>query len=442
MRNILLLSVPFFLLLHLTSADSADISRFVLDNGLKVVLMEEHKAPVVTLQIWYRVGSRNEVSGKTGLSHLTEHMMFKGTEKNGKGEFSRIVAKNGGTENAFTGNDYTAYFENFSTDRIDLSLELEADRMQNLIIDPGEFDLERSVVMEERRTRVDDDPYSYLIENLYAIAFLVHPYHGPVIGWMSDLEKLTRDDVYNYYQQYYVPNNATIVVVGDFDTHVLLPKIKRWFGKIPKGKTIFRGISPEPKQLGLRRSLVKREAQLSFVFIAYHTPNYQSPDNYALSVLSTLLSSGKSSRLYRRLVYEQQIALEAGGYYSGLTSDPELFYFYATAQPNGSPQALETALDKEIARIQMEGVTEKELEKAKNQIAAEYLFGSDSNFFRAMQIGIAETVGAGYRYVFDYVANIQKVTAGDVKNVAIKYLTEDTKSVGTLIPKDQVKVGP
>jgi len=439
MRIILLSICTLLSLANFSLGQAADIGRFVLNNGLTVVLMEEHKAPVVTFQIWYRVGSRNEITGKTGLSHLTEHMMFKGTAKKGKGEFSRIVAKNGGTENAFTGNDYTAYFENFSADRIDLSLALEADRMQNLTVDPKEFELERSVVMEERRTRVDDDPYSYLIENLYAIAFLVHPYHAPVIGWMSDLKNLTRDDVYDYYKKYYVPNNATIVVVGDFYMDELLPKIKAAFGEIPRGPEPPQQVSPEPQQAGVRRTLVKREAQLSFLFVGYPSPNHQSPDNYALTLLSTILSSGKSARLYRSLVYEQQLALEVGGSYGALTSDPELFYLYATAQPETNVEVLEAALNKEIVRLQSEGVSEKELEKAKNQIAAEYLMGSDSNFFRAMQIGTAETVKAGYRYVFDYVANIQKVTAEEVKAVAVKYLRDDTKNVGLLLPKQAEK---
>lgn len=415
------------------------MSRFVLKNGLKVVLMEEHKAPVVTFQIWYRVGSRNETSGKTGLSHLTEHMMFKGTEKHGKGAFSRIVAKNGGTENAFTGNDYTAYFENFAADRIDLSLELEADRMQHLLVDPDEFELERSVVMEERRTRTDDDPYAYLIENLYAIAFLVHPYHAPVIGWMSDLQNLVRDDVFAHYKKYYVPNNATIVVIGDFFTDDLLPKIKAHFEEIPKGPEAPQTVSPEPEQMGARRAFIRREAQLPFVFVGYRTPNHAHPDTYALTVLSSLLSSGKSARLYRSLVYDQQIALEAGGYYNGLTTDPELFYLYATAQPDKDPRLLEDAIDKEIARLQSEPVTAKELEKAKRQIAAQHILASDSNFYRAMQIGTAETVGAGYGYVLDFIDNIQKVSAEDIQRVAETYLIEDRKNIGLLIPKTPEK---
>lgn len=434
LRNTSLLFLLLFFLLVPVFGQAAKIEEVILPNGLKVILLEEHKAPVVTFQVWYKVGSRNEITGKTGLSHLLEHMMFKGTPKYGKGEFSRIVAKNGGTENAFTGNDYTAYFENFASDRIELSLELESDRMQNLIIDPKEFQLEAEVVKEERRTRTDDDPYSFLIEKLYAIAFLVHPYHAPVIGWMSDLDHLTRDDAFDYYKRYYQPNNATIVVVGDFDTKALLPKIKTAFEKIPKGPAPPKYIPPEPPQLGERRTVVKREAQLPFVFTTFHTPNYKSPDTYALTVLANILSSGKSSRLYRGLVYQQQIALDAGGHYDGLTADPELFYVYATARPQVSPEEIEEALTDEISRLQTEPVSNQELQKAKNQIEAEFILGSDSNFYRAMRIGTAETVGAGHEYVTRFVDNIRKVTAQDVLRVARKYLVEDQRSVGTLLP--------
>jgi len=312
--------------------------------------------------------------------------------------------------------------------------------MQNLILDPEEFQLERAVVMEERRSRTDDDPYAYLIENLYAISFLVHPYRTPIIGWMSDLENLENEDVRRHYERYYVPNNATIVVVGDFKSDVLLEKIKTHFGPIASGQAVPQAVSPEPMQLGPRRSIVKREAQLPFVFVAYHTPNYQSPDNHALTVLSSILANGKSARLYRSLVYEQELALDAGGYYSGLTTDPELFYVYATAQKGKTTADLESALSAEIKRIQEEGVTARELRKAKNQIEAEYLMGLDSNFYRAMQLGKAETVGAGYEYVLRYAEKIRNVRLEDIQRVARQYLIEDGKSVGVLIPQSKAEM--
>ena len=411
------------------------VTRTVLKNGLSVVLVEENKAPVVTFQVWYKVGSRNERIGKTGLSHLLEHMMFKGTTRHGKGEFSRTVAKNGGTENAFTGNDYTAYFENFAADRLDLSLELESDRMQNLLIDSAEFGLESEVVKEERRSRTDDDPYSALVETLYATAFLVHPYHNPVIGWMDDLNHLSREDAYQHYKQYYQPNNATVVIVGDFKSETLLPKIIAQFETIPRGLNPEFRIPIEPPQIGERRAIITREAQFPSVSMGFHAPNYKSPDTYSLSVLASILSSGKSSRLYQSLVYQQQLALDAGGYYEDLTTDPELFYFYGTPRPGITLEAVEAALNAEIKRLQSDKVADAELTKVKNQIEASFVFGADANFVRAMQIGRAETVGAGYDYLIQYLSNIRKVTAEDIQRVAQKYLIEDQKTVGILIPK-------
>lgn len=430
------LALIFFLFCSVVSADAAPkVTRTVLKNGLSVILVEEPKAPVVTFQVWYKVGSRNEQIGKTGLSHLLEHMMFKGTARHGKGVFSRTVAKNGGTENAFTGNDYTAYFENFAADRIDLSLELESDRMQNLLIDATEFALEREVVKEERRSRTDDDPYSALVETLYATAFLVHPYHNPIIGWMDDLNNLSREDAYQHYKQYYQPNNATVVIVGDFQSETLLPKVIAQFEPIPKGKDQTARTPIEPPQIGERRVIVKREAQLPAVFMGFHTPNYKNPDTYALSVLASILSSGKSSRLYKALVYQQQLALDAGGYYEDLTTDPNLFYFYGTPRPGVTLESVEVALNAEIKRLQTDKVADAELTKVKNQIEASLVFGSDSNFARAMQIGRAETVGAGYDYLTAYIGNIKKVTVDDIQRVAQKYLIEDQKTVGILVPK-------
>lgn len=417
------------------SAQARTIQSRTLDNGLKVILVEEHKAPVVTIQVWYRAGSRNEVTGKTGLAHLTEHMMFKGTPKYGKGEFSRRVAKVGGTENAFTSKDYTAYFENLSADQVGLALNLESDRMTNLLLNTREFQLEREVVKEERRLRTDDDPQSLVVEYLYAMAFLVHPYHAPTLGWMTDLNSLVRNDVTGFYKRYYSPNNAILVIVGDIDPKKLLPKIQQSFGKVPKGFPAPLFHLAEPEQNGERRFVIKKEAQLPFVFAGYPVPNFSHPDNYALGVLANILFSGKSSRLYRSLVYEKKLALDIGGEYPNLSANPDLFYIYGVPQPGQTADELEQALYDEIERVKTEPVTGRELQKAKNQIEAGFIMGQDSNFYQAMQIGSAEAVGAGYAYQESYIENIQKVTKEDLMRVARTYLIEGHRTVGTLIPQ-------
>lgn len=431
MRRYLWITVALiFILLPAAQA----LETHTLPNGLKVILLEEHKAPVATLQVWYKVGSRNEMTGKTGLAHLTEHMMFKGTKKYGKGEYSRIIAKIGGTENAFTGTDYTTYFINIASDQINLALELESDRMVNLTIDPKEFELEREVVKEERRLRTEDDPQSLVVENLFATAFRVHPYHSPIIGWMTDLNNLTRNDAYHFYKKYYVPNNATLVIVGDIHSKTLLPQIKNTFGKVPPGRDPPPIHIREPAQMGERRFEIKKEAHLPFVFAGYHVPNYQHADSYALSVLANILSAGKSSRIYKNLVYEQKLALGAGGYYDQLSIDSKLFYFYGIPLPGIKTSQLEETLFEEVERLKQDPVNERELQKVKNQIAASFMMGLDSNFFRAMQLGRAETVGAGYEYPESYVDEIQKVTPEDILRVAKTYLVNDHRSVGILIP--------
>lgn len=417
-----------------TPAYSIGINEHYLPNGLKIVTLENHKSPVVTFQVWYKIGSRNEVTGKTGLSHLLEHMMFKGTSKYGKGEFSRTVSKNGGTENAFTSQDYTAYFENFSSDRLDISLDLESDRMVNLTIDPAEFLLERDVVKEERRLRTEDDPVSSLVEELYASSFKVHPYRSPVIGWMTDLNDVTRDDAWNHYKEYYVPNNATVVVVGDFDTEDVIKRIDKYFGSIPNGKIPPEVHIKEPEQSGEKRFLYKREAQLPYVIYGYHVPNYSDRDHYALEVLSNILSSGKSSRLYRSIVYDKQIALSAGGGYTPIQTDPELFYFYAQLRPGKSAEEAEASLNQEIDMVKKEPVSERELEKARNQVEAAFIMGQDSVFYQAMLIGKFETTGAGYKYLDSYINELRKVTAEEIMRVAQKYFADDNKTVGVLVP--------
>lgn len=417
-----------------SSALAAEPKEYVLDNGLKVLLVEAPKAPVVTVQIWYKVGSRNEVLGRAGLSHMLEHMMFKGTPRNPKGAFSRTIRKNGGNDNAFTSQDFTGYFENLAADRAELALELEADRLRGLLLDEKEFQLEREVVKEERRLRTEDDPQSFLVESLFAQAFLMHPYHWPIIGWFPDLNAMTREDLKRHYDTYYVPNNATLIVVGDIKADALLPTIKRLFESIPKGPAPPQQVVAEPEQKGERRIIVKREAQLPFVMAGYRVPNYSDADSYPLTVLESILSHGKSARLYRSLVYEQKKALAVGAEYSLLQTDPELFYFYAVVKPGRKVEEVEQALYSEIAKLQAEPPAAKELQRARNQVEAAYVFGQDSNFRQAMLLGQAETVGAGWRHVGRFLERIRSVTAEDVQRVAKRYFVQDARTVGILLP--------
>jgi zinc protease len=416
------------------SALALEVQEHRLANGMKVLLVESPKAPVVTVQIWYRVGSRNEVMGRAGLSHMLEHMMFKGTPKHPKGEFSRLIKKNGGNDNAFTSQDFTAYFENLAADKVELALELEADRLRGLLLDNKEFQLEREVVKEERRLRSEDDPQSYLAEALFAQAFQMHPYHWPIIGWFPDLNAMTRADLKRHYDTYYVPNNATLIVVGDIKAAKLLPVIKRHFEAIPKRPLPPQQVAEEPEQKGERRIVVKRDAQLPAVMIGYRTPNYRSDDSYALTLLESILSHGKSSRLYRGLVYERKLALAVGAEYSLLQTDPDLLYCFAVVAPGQDTVQVEQAIYAEIRKLQQEAPSEQELQRAKNQVEAAYIFGQDSNFRQAMLLGQAETTGAGWRQVEQYVKKLRDVQAGDVRRVAQKYLVEDRRTVGILIP--------
>jgi zinc protease len=422
----LLLTSPAF-------GQTMNITEKVLPNGLKVLLKEEHKAPVVTFQIWYRVGSRNERLGTTGMSHLLEHMMFKGTKKHGPKTFSQTVQRNGGNDNAFTSKDYTAYFETFAADRIGISLDLESDRMQNLLIEPKEFASEREVVKEERRMRYEDDPVNTMVEQMTSVAFSAHPYQWPVIGWMADINSITRDELYNHYRTYYAPNNATIVVVGDFDTKTLLPRIEKYFGAIPRGPTVPTSTAVEPKHLGERRVIVKKQAELPAVFAGYNVPTLKQPDSYALEVLQGILSSGKSSRLYKSLVYEKQLALYAGGDYDNISTDPNLFYVYAGVMPGKTADEVERALYVEIDKLKSEPVADEELQKAKNQIEASFIMGQDSIFYQAMLLGQFETV-ADWKMLEKYVASIRAVTREDVMRVAKEYFNEDNRTVGILVP--------
>jgi len=404
-----------------------------LKNGLKVLLLREPRAPLISLQVWYRVGSRNEELGKTGISHLSEHMMFKGTEKYGPKDFSRIVQKAGGNDNAFTGRDYTAYFENGPKTELSRWLEMEADRMRNLKVSQEDFDTEKKVVLEERRMRTEDDPISFLQEELMAAAFKAHPYQWPVIGWFHDIESITREDLLQRYRQYYGPNNCTVVVVGDIDPQEALKQIEAAFGALPSGPEPPKVTALEPRQWGERRVVVRREAQLPFLMMAYHTPNWQDPDAYPLEMLARVLSQGRSSRLYHNLVYKQHLALDAGADYDFDTVDPSVFSLYGQPLPGRTVEQLEAALEAEVKRLQTEPVGEKELQKAKNQTVAGFYMRMDSLFYRGMILGRLETV-AKWTLIKEFVPKILQVTAADVQRVAKKYLVAENRNVGLLSP--------
>ena len=405
----------------------------VLPNGLKVILLENHKAPLITFQVWYRVGSRNEAYEKTGLSHVLEHMMFKGTEKTGPEQFSRIIQENGGNDNAFTSHDYTAYFENLSADRVQVAIDLEADRMQNLVLREEDFRTEQMVVMEERRLRTDDNPQAVLIEQIMATAFQIHPYRWPIIGWMEDIGRLKLGDLKAYYQTYYNPINAFLVVVGDFKKEELLARIEKAFGSYSKGAAPSQEKDKEPFQMGERKIFVKKEAQLPTILMAYHVPNLREPDSYVLEVIATILSGGKSSRLYQSLVREKRLVLSADADHSLVSRDPDLFTLSADVLPGKEVSEVEKGFDQEIERLQREPVGEQELIKVKNQLEASFIFGQDSIFNQAMLLARHEIV-TSWKAIDDYLPSIRKVTPEDIQRVAKKYLSPDNRTVGILIP--------
>jgi zinc protease len=405
-----------------------------LDNGLRILLLEDRRSPIVSVQLWYRVGSRNERPGATGIAHFLEHMMFKGTPRYGPRQFARLIEQNGGQDNAFTTQDLTSYFVNIAADKIDLVLELEADRMRNLLLDPREIEAERQVVIEERRTRTEDDPAGYLGEEVGSVAFRAHPYGAPIIGWMEDLKRITPAEIRAFYDTYYVPNNALLVLVGDFEAPAVLDTVKQRFGVIPRGADPPPVQATEPPQNGERRVVVEKQAKLPIVYLGWHVPNQKSADAPALEVLSAILSGGRTSRLYRSLVYDRQLALEAGGDYPYFSLDPNLFWFWATAMPGQTPQTLEKALLAEMDRLRTEPVTAEELARSRNQIEAQFVFQQDSVYRRAALLARFETIG-GYRLLDSYVDLIRAVTAADLQRVARTYFPADRKNVGILLPK-------
>jgi zinc protease len=422
----------------LAGAEGPAVHEFRLDNGLKLLVKEDHRAPAVVSQVWYKVGSSYEHEGVTGISHLLEHMMFKGTEKHPPGEFSRIIAANGGRENAFTGADYTAYFQTLEKSRLEVSFELEADRMRHLRILPEEFAKEREVVMEERRMRTEDQPRAKLSEHFAALAHTNSPYRNPVIGWPDDIRAITVEDLQAWYARWYAPNNATLVVVGDVEPAAVLELAKKHFAPLPPSSLPALKARQEVEQAGERRMTVKLPAKLPYLAMAYKAPALKDAgaewEPYAMEVLGGVLDGGASARFSSRLVRGRQIAAEAGAGYDLYPRLPALFELEATPAAGKSMRELEQALREEVRQVRDQPVAPAELERVKAQVLAQEVYQRDSMFYQAMRLGLLETVGLGWPRAGEYPARIQAVTAEQVQAVARKYLVDEHLSVAWLEP--------
>jgi zinc protease len=403
-----------------------------LANGLQVIVLENHKAPVATFNVFYQVGSRNETFGKTGISHLCEHLMFRGTKKLGPEEYSNIIQINGGDDNAFTSNDFTDYFVVINQAHLDVPISLEADRMENFA--PKGFDSEKAVVMEERRLRTDDNPEDALQEMTQAAAFVAHPYHWPVIGWMHDIQGITLQDALAYHAIYYSPQNAIIVAVGDFNGDQVMKQVSDAFGGIKNAAKPPPVTEVEPPQEGERRVTLQHAANLPAFAAAYHVPNFREPgDAFALEVLSEVLSDGKSARLYKDLVIDKQSVIDVSAEFDMTSFDPNLFWVSAQMRPGIKTEDVMAEIDKQIAALRDTPVTAEELQRAKNQEQASFVYGQDSIFREAELLGVYQMLG-NYKMIDDYLTQIDKVTPADIQRVAKKYLIESNRTVGILVP--------
>lgn len=410
-----------------------------LANGLRVIVKPDRRAPVAVNMVWYRIGSVDEQNGATGVAHVLEHMMFKGTKSVPAGEFSRQIAAAGGRENAFTSRDYTGYFQTLHKSALPLSFRLEADRMVNLVLSPEEFAKEIKVVMEERRWRTDDRPQAVMFERMLATALTAHPYRNPVIGWMNDLENLNIDDTRRFYDLWYAPNNATVVVVGDVVPEEIFALAEKYFGGIPKKALPPRKPQDEPPQLGLKRLTVKVPAEQAQVLMAYRVPRLLKPaedwEPYALDMLESVLSGNPAARLSQQLVKTDRLAVAAGAGYEGVGRGPGFFYLSGTPAKGRSAAEMEQGLRREVRRIIEDGVSQEELERVKAQAIAAQVYQRDSMFFQARQIGWLETVGLSYKDENVFLEKLQQVTADQVREVARKYLVDDGLTVAYLDPQ-------
>lgn len=420
-----------------------NLTQVALSNGLKVLLKEIHTVPIISSWLWYRVGSRDEIQGRTGVSHWVEHMQFKGTEQFPANMLDKAISHEGGTWNAMTYLDWTAYYETMPADKIDLALRLEADRMMNSRFDKDEVASERTVIISEREGN-ENEPLFVLGEAIQQTAFRIHPYHHEVVGDMADLHTMTRDDLYNHYRAFYVPNNATMAVAGDFDTKSMLVRIKELFEPIPAGQEPTRPARQEPLQNGEVRLSVEGPGATTYVQVSYRFPAASHPDFFPLSVLDSLLAgpsnlnmfsggiSNKTSRLYRALVDKELAVSVHGG--AQATIDPFLYTVTMTIHPRRKPEEALAVLDKEIQRIKDEKVTKEEIARAIKQARAIFAYGSENITNQAFWLGYAEMF-ANYEWFQTYLEKLSKVTAKDIQRVANEYFKPQSRVIGTYVPQ-------
>jgi zinc protease len=428
------------LILLAALAPAQNVQTATLGNGMKVIIQEDHNIPNVALYFFYKIGSRNERPGTTGISHFFEHMMFNGAKKYGPKQFDREMEKAGGNNNAYTTEDLTVYTDWFPSSALELMFDMESDRIRDLAFDPKMVESERGVVYSERRSSVDNSNFGILYEQMQAAAFTAHPYHWPVLGWPSDIEAWTQQDLKDYFAIGYAPNNCTMVVVGDVTVARAMALAKKYIEPIPRHDPPPPLRTKEPEQLGERRVTVKKAAQLPLQMIAYHVPDAKHPDAIVLDLVSTVLSTGQSSRLYKRMVDEEPLALSVSGR-QGDALDPTLMIF--TIQPrNGvDPARTEKALYEELERLQTTEVSARELQKAKNQLLTQHYKQLKTIAGRAQLLGHYDVIFGDYKKTFTVDKDFEAITAADIQRVAKKYFTEKNRTVATLIPETQAKQG-
>ena len=418
-----------------------DVGEFTLDNGMKVVVIPDHRAPVVTHMVWYKVGAADEQSGKSGIAHFLEHLLFKGTKKIAPGEFSKIVARNGGQDNAFTHLDYTGYFQRISKDRLELVMGMEADRMQNLVLSDKDIITERDVVKEERRTRTDNKPAQLLSEQMSAALYTAHPYGIPIIGWMSEVAKLTRQDAMSFYRKYYTPSNAILVVAGDVSAERVKQLAQKHYGGLKNTATPGPRLrTREPQPIAARR-VIMRDKRVSspYVMREYLAPSYRTAkgnEALALDVLTEILGSGTTSRMYKKLVVKDKVAVSTGSWYSGDQMDYGTFGFYAVPASGGDLEGLEKHIDAIIADVLANGVSQKELQRARKVLQAETVYLLDSQSSLARVFGRALVVGLSVNDVLNWDDRLAAVTQQDIKNAAAKVLKIRRSVTGFLLKSE------